>query len=82
MAAKKKNWTGARELVKPQGARAMAAITKEAEKESENMIRVNMRFPQQLRDDLEEAAQRRGLTFSAYVRLKLTEAGAAEPKRR
>lgn len=82
MAGKKKSWAGARDMVKPQAARAMAAITKEAEKESENMIRVNMRFPQQLRDDLEEAAQRRGLTFSAYVRLKLTEAVAAEPKRR
>lgn len=73
MAAKKKNWTGARELVKPQAARAMAAITKEEEKESEKMIRVNMRFPRELREDLESIAKKKGVSFSSYVRFVLTE---------
>lgn len=65
-----KSFKGAAEGLTP----AARAVDKILMKENnENMIRVNLRFPRELREDLEKIAKKKGVSFSSYVRLVLTE---------
>lgn len=46
--------------------------------ERENMIRINIRMSQRLRDDVEAAAQLCDLSFSEYIRKTIREAAARD----
>ena len=65
-----KTFKGAADKLAP-AARAVDKIL--MKDDNENMIRVNMRFPRELREDLEKIAKKKGVSFSSYVRLILSE---------
>lgn len=73
--AGKKDFKGAAAKLTP-AARAVDKIV--MRDDNENMIRVNMRFPRELREDLERIAKKKGVSFSSYVRMILTERVAEE----
>lgn len=59
-------------------AQVPATAKKFSTSERENMIRINLRCSQQLRDNIEEAARVRDMSFSEYIRATMREAVARD----